>query len=318
MKVTVVLCTYNRCKSLASALESLALSAVPDVVDWEVLVVDNNSSDETRDVVYDHSDRYPGRFRYLFEGKQGKSHALNAGVNAAQGDVLVFADDDVFVEPSWLANLTLALRDGDWAGAGGRILPEPGFVPPPWLTDAGQYALAPFAVFDRGADFGELREPPFGTNMAFRKTVFEKHGGFRTDLGPCPGSAIRNEDTEFGRRVMAAGERLCYVPSAVVYHPVPEERLDKRYHLSWWFAKGRADVREFGISNGSMRLLGVPLVLIRRAAMLSLRCVSVVDTNRRFALKLKLWCAAGMIKECLEVYWISNRGQVLAPKSTST
>ena len=261
-------------------------------------MVDNNSPDQTRDVVAEFSQRYPARFRYLFEARQGKSFALNAGIREGRADVFAFVDDDITVDPWWLGNLSGAFRESNCAGAGGRILPEAGFSPPHWLSAAGRYALAPLAVFDKGSEPGELHEPPFGTNMAFRKAVFERHGDFRTDLGPSPGSEIRNEDTEFGRRVMTAGERLCYVPSAVVYHPVSEVRLRKKYHLAWWFAKGRADVREFGVSKDGLRFLGVPTRLLARALAQTWRWSLAIDSSRRFANKLNLWKTCGAIKDC--------------------
>ena len=80
MKITVILCTFNRCDLLANALESLARSVLPTGVDWDVLVVDNKSTDRTRDVIQSFCDRYPGRFRYLFEPQAGKSYALNSGI----------------------------------------------------------------------------------------------------------------------------------------------------------------------------------------------------------------------------------------------
>ena len=102
MRITVILCTYNRCQSLAKAMESVAASVVPESVDWEVLVVDNNSSDQTREIVEGFCNRFPYRFRYLHELKQGKSNALNSGIRAAKGNLLAFMDDDVLVEPTWL------------------------------------------------------------------------------------------------------------------------------------------------------------------------------------------------------------------------
>src|SRR5580704_8772607 len=111
MKITAILCTYNRSQSLARALDSLAVSIVSETIQWEVLVVDNNSSDQTETVVKSFCRRYPGRFRYLFEPQQGKSYALNAGIRDAGGDILAFLDDDVEVEPVWLQNLTSALND---------------------------------------------------------------------------------------------------------------------------------------------------------------------------------------------------------------
>ena len=150
MKVTVILCTYNRSKSLIKALTSVANSIVPDSVAWEVLVVDNNSVDKTREVVEEFCRKYPRRFRHLFEARQGKSHALNSGIRATDADVLAFMDDDVEVDTYWLGNLTKALQSGPWSGAGGRILAEAGFVPPRWMETNARYALAPLAFFDLG------------------------------------------------------------------------------------------------------------------------------------------------------------------------
>jgi len=299
MKVTVILCTYNRCETLAKALESAAALRLPEPDEWEVLVVDNNSHDQTREVVENFCRGYAGRFRYLFEPQQGKSHALNAGIREAHGAILAFMDDDVTVEPTWLRNLTAPLHKSDWAGAGGRILPQRTFTPPRWLSLEGRYSLAPLALFDLGPEAGELAEPPFGANMAFRKGVFEKYGGFRTDLGPRPDSEIRSEDSEFGHRLLRAGERLRYEPSAVVYHAVPGCRLQKKYFLAWWFDKARADLRAFGIpSETKWRLGGIPMVLFRRLAIWTLRWSIAVEPSRRFSCKLNAWTVAGQILEC--------------------
>jgi glucosyl-dolichyl phosphate glucuronosyltransferase len=298
MKITVILCTYNRCKSLAKALESAAALRLSETDEWEVLVVDNNSSDKTREVVEDFCCRYPGHFRYLLEPGQGKSRALNAGIREAHGDVLAFMDDDVTVEPTWLQNLTACLHDSNWAGAGGRILPERTFTPPRWLSADSTQESGPFAFFDLGPQAIELTEPPVGTNMAFRKDLFEKYGGFRTDLGPNPDSQIRGEDTEFGARLLAAGERLRYEPSARVYHGVPANRLKKEYFLAWWFDKASADIRAFGLpSDTKWCLAGIPLVLFRRLTVWTLRWLGTGEPCRRFSCKLKVWIVAGQIVE---------------------
>jgi glucosyl-dolichyl phosphate glucuronosyltransferase len=301
MNITVIVCTYNRCHSLAKALASAAALRVPESAEWEVLVVDNNSRDQTCEVVKEFCNRYPGRFRYLFEPQPGKSYALNSGIREARGTVLAFMDDDVTVEPTWLVNLTATLHSGEWEGAGGRILPEKNFSPPRWLSltgARGRYALAPLALFDVGEEPGQLAEPPFGTNMAFRKEMFEKHGSFRTDLGPRPGSEIRNEDTEFGARLLAEGERIRYEPSAVVYHAVSEDRVQKKYYLDWWFDKGRADIRQFGISPNAWCVFGIPLYLFRRLSVWTLRWMVTLNLPRRFHSKLAVWTKAGEIVEC--------------------
>jgi glycosyltransferase involved in cell wall biosynthesis len=299
VRVTVIVCTYNRCQSLTQALNSVASSILPDSVEWEVLVVDNNSSDRTPEVVESFCQQYPDRFRYLFESRPGKSYALNTGILEAKGDILAFMDDDVVAEPTWLQNLTASLQDSKWAGSGGRILPEQPFTPPRWIPLQDRYGLAPLAMFDLGLEPGPLAEPPFGTNMAFQKRMFEKYGGFRTDLGPRPGSEIRNEDTEFGQRLLSAGERLRYEPSAVVYHSVTPNRMQKRYFQAWWFDKARAGIWEFGIPTDTRWVVvGVPLYLFRRLGVWTLRWMVAVRSEHRFSCKLKVWGLLGQIKEC--------------------
>jgi len=234
----------------------------------------------------------------LFEKQPGKSFALNAGIREARGDVLAFMDDDVTVDPLWLQNLTTPIVDSQWAGAGGRILPERGFSPPSWMLLQGDHSLGPAlaAVFDLGGQPGELSRPPYGTNMAFRKSMFEKYGGFRTDMGPRPGSEIRGEDVEFGRRLLAAGERLCYAPSAVVYHAVPEDRLRKEFFLAYWFAYGRTQVRERGSRPGKW---GLPRYYFSTAMLgiYTMRWIRTWHPGERFFNKCQVWMAAGKLVE---------------------
>lgn len=301
-KITVLICTYNRRDLLAKALESVAASQMPASVDWEVLVVNNNSTDQTREVVEDFCRKYPHRFRYLLETQQGKSYALNNGIREARGDILVFIDDDVVVDPLWLQNLTAALHNGDWAGAGGRIRTDPGFKPPPWLSVEGKYSMSgALVIFDRGDKPGKLDWAPYGANMAFRREMFEKYGNFRTDLGPGPVSLFRCEDTEFGERVMSAGERVRYEPSAIVYHPVQEGRRTKKYFLDWWFEFGRAvvwtEARRAPRKGAPGMFWGIAKEATTTLPKLSVRWMITVRPDRRFYYKVMFWRTAGKITE---------------------
>jgi glucosyl-dolichyl phosphate glucuronosyltransferase len=299
MNITLIVCTYNRCRSLTQALNSAAASTLRESIEWEILVVDNNSSDQTREVIADFCRRYPRRFRYLFEPQQGLSNARNAGIREARGDVIAFTDDDVTLEPAWLQNLTTGLCNGAWAGAGGRILPEWECLPPRWLSPESRDALAPLAMVDHGSEAGELVEAPVGANMAFRKEMFEKYGAFRTDLGRSGGSMIGDEDTEFGDRLLAAGERLRYEPGAVVYHPVTESRIRKKYFLNWYFGRGRSTIRRLGAPPGTKWYIWrIPLYLFRRLAVWSLRWMVALESSRRFSNKVKVWSLTGQIVEC--------------------
>ena len=305
MKVSVILCTYNRCQYLRDVLDSLTRSVLPPTVEWEVLVVDNNSSDETPVVVNEFLDRFPGHFRCILEPRQGKSVALNTGVRESRGDILAFLDDDVTVEPTWLWSLTKVLENGEWAGTGGRTLLAEKFLPPPWLSLSGPHSLGGVlaAQFDLGDKPCELSDPPYGANMAFRRQMFEKFGFFRTDMGPSADGVIPrpNEDTEFGRRLMAAGERLIYEPGAVVYHPVSRHRLRKDYFLKWWFDYGRASILEigrrpdiFGVQRRYWAIGKIACVVLTER---TLRWILSWDPSKRFFCKCFVWMTAGQIAE---------------------
>jgi glucosyl-dolichyl phosphate glucuronosyltransferase len=300
MDVTVIICTYNRCESLAKALASIALSVLNDSLEWEVLVVDNNSCDQTRAVVHDFSYRYPGRFRYLFESTQGKSHALNSGIADAAGQILAFTDDDVTVDPLWLTNLITPLLVENWTGAAGRIRLESNFEPPAWFAIEGPLSLAQSLVqFDRGDQKKPLDEAPFGANMAFRRSMFEKYGAFRTDLGRRGESLIGNEDTEFAKRLMGGGERLLYVPSAVVNHPVCPHRATKKYFRSYFFAHGRSMARESGFKLSIWNIPGQSLSEIRGKLrwLASLDRYWFLNARGRFFYELALLDSLGKIVE---------------------
>jgi glycosyltransferase involved in cell wall biosynthesis len=312
MDITAILCTFDRSESLIKALDSLAVMTLPAATEWEVLIVDNNSRDQTRAVVEAFCHRHPGRFRYLYEPRQGKSYALNTGIQAARGDIVAFVDDDVIVTPTWLSNLTTPLQSTEWSGTGGRILPQPGFSLPPWLAFDGPYGMGhiPCAQFDLGDKPQVLDRPPFGTNMAFRKTMFDKYGGFRTDLGRGAGNLMSNEDTEFGRRLIQAGERLRYVPTALVYHEVPRNRITKDYFLKWWFEYGRCLIREV---DSHRNILGIPLKYFsipsktfRALLPMAARWLISLNPRRRFYYKCMAWLAAGQIMEMVTALMTSR------------
>jgi glycosyltransferase involved in cell wall biosynthesis len=303
-RISVILCTYNRSQKLARALDSIARSQVAASVQWEVLVVDNNSKDDTRSVADIYCRRDSKHFRYTFEAQQGKSFALNRGVQECSGDILAFVDDDIVVEPDWLSELTKPLAEPRWIGTGGRVHLPDGFTPPQWMATEGNASLISIlAEFDQGTSPHELTIPPIGNNMAFRKEAFERFGSFRTDLGPTPGSQIRHEDTEFGTRVMKGGGRILYVPSAIVRHDVEEERLRKEYFLAYHFDYGRALVRE----RGKRKPIGI---VSRRVISLANRLFDILpgrtitwlrekNEQKRFFNKCRVWTTLGEIKELL-------------------
>jgi GT2 family glycosyltransferase len=154
-------------------------------------------------------------------------------------------------------------------------------------------ALCP--QFDLGDTQFDLREAPWGANMAFRREMFEKYGTFRLDLGPSAKRRVSSEDTEFGRRLLSGGERLCYVPSATVYHEILDERLSKDFFLTWWFGLGRGKTKE-RLQN--LTLLDVLKIIVRTFATAIGWLVSI-SPQKRFYRKCQVWFGAGKLLEAI-------------------
>jgi glycosyltransferase involved in cell wall biosynthesis len=298
MNITVIVCTYNRCETVTKALDSLAAQNIPESIKWDVLIVDNNSSDKTREVLERYCSQYPNRFSYIFEAKQGLSHARNAGIEKARGQILAFTDDDAIVEPDWLWNLTSSLESGEWAGAGGRIIPVWSGEIPDWLSRDDVLNIGTFGGFDMGPEAGALARPPYGGNVAFRREVFEKYGRYRVDLGRSANNLQGREDIELANRLFARDERLRYEPKAVIQHPVTESRMKKSYVLRWSYWEGRSEIADVGPLLAKWSILGVPIYLFRRLVRWKLQSLICLDPRQRFFCERNMWRVAGYIVAC--------------------
>jgi glycosyltransferase involved in cell wall biosynthesis len=299
ISITVIVCTYNRCDQLLKTLDCIAAQIVPEPFQWEVLVVDNNSSDRTREVVERFCVKDPARFRLVSEQQQGLSHARNAGIRSARGKILAFTDDDISVDSGWLWNLTSSLHSGDWAGAGGVIVPVSLGTLPNWLPIDDFGTLGVFAGFYLGATDGPLTRPPYGGNMAYRRETFEKYGGFRVDLGRTGTNLQGREEIEFANRLLDSGEKLRYEPNAVVRHFVPEIRMSRSYVLRWYYCNGRSEVVDLGPpTDARWKLGGVPLYLFRRLARWTMQWMVSIRASRRFTCQRTVWYLAGTALAC--------------------
>ena len=242
---TVLICTYNRADLLADSLASLR--RIRTTRPWTIVVVDNNSTDGTRRLVERHVPLMPVPLRYLFEAKQGKSYALNLGLAQSTADLIVFTDDDVRVGPGWLDAACEPL-DTDPAidYTGGPVRPLWGAPPPPWVDLARSELWGTLAILDYGPEpfvFEEKRRVPLGVNMAVRRSLVARIGGFNPKLGRRAGSLLGQEQAEFFSRARLAGARGLYVPAMELHHHVPASRLTKTYFRRWWYWKGIARAR---------------------------------------------------------------------------
>jgi glycosyltransferase involved in cell wall biosynthesis len=236
-KYSVVIATYNRAADLRGTLASLALMSAGAA--WEVIVVDNNSTDDTAAVVRDAAGSFPAGLTYVHEPVQGRSAALNAGIAVARGDVVVTTDDDVRVEPDWLTHAGDALERLQCGYVGGRVLPIWGGPRPHWLSERPGPHWAVVALLDYGPTPIELTvRMPLGVNMAFRREVFDIVGGWDPRVGRRAGTLLGQEVREWCIRARRAGVRGYYVPEMVVRHIIPAERLNKQYFRRWSYWRG--------------------------------------------------------------------------------
>ena len=245
--ISVVICTYNRCEQLASALQSLKLScAAVDARLFEVLVVDNNSSDDTRNTVQQIGTEFP--LHYVFEAEQGLSNARNRALREFKGDWLLFVDDDVIVDENWFPSYLNLIQSGVAAGyIGGRILPLWREHPPRWLHDDD---LAFFPGILMKYDLGEsdrpigLHEPaPYGASLAISRPLIQAVGQFRTDLGVVGRVPARGEDTDYLVRGLEKGFKGYYCGTSLCHHLVDKNRLSLRYLYRFGVQKGIAKAR---------------------------------------------------------------------------
>ncbi len=258
--ISVVLCTYNRAAILPGALTCLAAMKVADDLRWEIVVVDNNSDDLTHTVVKEFSSVSPVPVRYAFERKQGLSHARQLGVSLARGDIIAFTDDDVAVDVAWLNELWTAFTSTDAVCVGGPILPKWEAEPPDWLVEDLHGALA---LLELGEQVRVLDVPRlWGANMAFRASVFQRHGGFDSELGRTADKLYAGEETDLMRRILCAGGKLVYYPSARVTHFVPATRLRKGYFRRWRFHQGELKARS-ALIDRDRQFARVPLHMWR-------------------------------------------------------
>jgi glycosyltransferase involved in cell wall biosynthesis len=313
MKYSVVIATYNRAADLSGTLDSLA-QLRPDG-DWEVIVVDNNSTDLTRQVVEHAAPRFPAPLRYLFEGTQGRSPALNAGIRLAQGDLIVTTDDDVRVEGDWLNRAADGLARLRCDYVGGRVLPIWGGPRPAWLPNRGGKHWAVIALLDYGEEPIEFgARVPLGVNMAFRRDAFDRAGLLDPDTGRKAGTLLGQEVREWCIRARAAGLRGFYVPDMMVRHIIPASRLNKTYFRRWFYWRGISRARLYARAGLDMEaperttidfrtvphILGVPRYLYRKALSSVLSWMAAMlrgDAVTSFEHELWVWFFAGIVRE---------------------
>jgi len=238
--ISVIVCTYNRDRMFEETVRSF-LDCRTDGIEYELLLLDNNSTDKTREIGEGFAARFQ-RIRYINEPLQGHPHTKNRGVRESRGEIVAFVDDDVYFSPGWLEAIASAFeRRPDVACIGGKAVPHFEADRPSWLED---YLLPVYSITQYGDYEREIQPPeyPFGCNMAFRRSVFEQLGGFPTSLGRKPGNLLSNDETYFLLCVAKGGLKTLYSPDAQVSHRILPDRMTRHWLLRRWYWQGISDV----------------------------------------------------------------------------
>ena len=246
MKIAVVVATYNRCDSLRNVLEALVRCDVPSGLEWDAWIIDNNSRDQTREVVEYFSQRSSERIHYLFESVQGKSHALNRGIRQAAADIVAFTDDDCLPDPHWIANIGRAFASNPGVGIiGGRVE----------LFNPEDHPIGIRTSLDRQQASSGDTSVVFciiGCNMAIRRELLSVVGDFDPLLSPGSGKDAGSEDADFVYRAFRKGIGIEYDPDVVVFHNHGRRSAAQVQNINRSYVRGRGSFYAKHIIKGDI------------------------------------------------------------------
>lgn len=245
--ISVILCTHNRGRVFEETVRSF-LECHTDGIEYELVVVDNNSTDGTSEIGAQFAASNP-RIRYVMEPQEGLSHARNKGISVSFGEIVAFVDDDLYFSPFWLTAIYSAFKQrADMDCIGGKVILHFEADCPSWIEDDMKriYGVTSFGDLER-----EIFPPErwIGCNMAFRRSVFKRIGVFNTSLGRTPGTLLSGEDDEIAYRVENASLKTLYSPEAQVSHRISPARLTRQWVLSRYYWGGITEVALKQLSN---------------------------------------------------------------------
>ena len=240
LKISAIICTFHRPGTLGQAIGSLCNQSLsPD--EYEIIVVDNNSQDQTPNIVKPYIQNSAPKVHYIVEKKQGLSHARNTGVAFSQASVVSFIDDDAVADVNWLAEiLEVYDQSPNVAAVGGKIIPQWDEPPPAWFNEKFAGYLS---IIDWGEETRVLSWPEriLGTNSSFKKEILEALGGFDVNLGRRGNLLMGAEETMLQKAIMDTGGVVIYTPKAIVHHRISSRRLSDKYLLRLAYGNGRTD-----------------------------------------------------------------------------
>lgn len=303
MKLNVIIPTFNRADLLRRTLKSLADAERPNGLEISVTVIDNNSADDTKVAVEEWNG--PLDVFYLFEPIQGKSRALNSGIEKAKCDLIGMIDDDEEVAVDWLVEIARVFlnRWDEIDFIGGRYTPRWEAPPPSWLpaqfTGVVGFSNPGEAELPYGGSFKGMMP---GGNAVVKLSALREVGAYNEQLGPVGKDLMGCEDDDMYHRLLDAGKRGIYCPKLAIYHRVPSYRLTKKYFRKWCYGWGASQsvIDLHRTDYVGPRIFGVPRYLYGnalRGMFQMIRYVLFLNTDQAFAHELSLWILAGFFRQ---------------------
>lgn len=250
--ISVIICTYNREKYIYETLRRVACNNFNKAA-YEIILVNNNSTDSTDAECQRFMADYPDTTcRYYIETNQGLSFARNRGIKESNGGIVVFLDDDSYIESDYLANLHLQMENHPEAAAfGGKIIPQfESGVTPRWIC---KWTYSWVSAIDKGSKTCEFSDGsyPIGANMGFRRKTIDKIGSFNTALGRTKKNLLGGEEKDIFNRLRAEGGHVLYFPNITIHHVIPDSRTTKAYIEKLGFGVGTSEYIRCS-SNGTL------------------------------------------------------------------
>lgn len=296
--LSVIVCTYNREKYIGQCLAHLANQSADKSV-YEVIIVNNNSTDNSESIIKDTISNYPEiRFAYFIEMNQGHTYSRNRGISESSGEILAFIDDDAFVGAKYCQSLIEYFKKNSSVSAiGGKIIPVYEESEPNWIS---KYLLPLVASLDLGDKERTLKGTkfPIGANMAFRKSIFNKYGVFDIGLGRRADELEGGDEKEMFLRLKKGRELVRYVPEAVVEHIIPPHRLKESYIKGLAIGVGTSEKKRISTQGASevLRKIFSEAVKISGTIILALGYFfSGSPSKAAMLIKFRYWVVSSLI-----------------------
>ena len=301
MMISIVLCTYNNCESLRKTLQNIFKNNLSKN-NTELLVIDNNSTDDTRTVCDEFINEAPLHFSYYVEKKQGLSHARNLGLAKASGEYILFTDDDAIIKNDWLENYVSYLVKSPSTDC----LFGPIYVD--WENKKPEWFLQEYRPFFASLDYGkeilviaDIDHEFFGKNFMVRKSLLVEMGGFDPSLGRCGDKLIAGEETIIYRKLVNDKKDIVYLPQTAVGHRLKpreftKENLIKSYRDSAYTT--------YNLSKyfGNKKIFGRPLFNLKIIANQAISLLKKLPKSKATSEKFRVHLYAVRLKSLLVVF----------------